>query len=220
MSETDETTPVEEPQVEDPSAEVPEDEGGQLALDVDELPGGVRGAVEAVLMVVEEPVSEVALATALEVTVEAVREALGEIEADLSDGTHGYTIRSVAGGWRFYSHSAYAAVVERFILDGQQARLTQASLETLAVIAYRQPISRARVGAVRGVNVDGVVRTLLTRGLITEVSHDGESGAILYGTTDTFLERMGLESLDDLPPIAPYLPEADMIDELAAQGQA
>lgn len=220
MSETDETTPVEEPQVEDPSAEVPEDEGGQLALDVDELPGGVRGAVEAVLMVVEEPVSEVALATALEVTVEAVREALGEIEADLADGTHGYTIRSVAGGWRFYSHSAYAAVVERFILDGQQARLTQASLETLAVIAYRQPISRARVGAVRGVNVDGVVRTLLTRGLITEVSHDGESGAILYGTTDTFLERMGLESLDDLPPIAPYLPEADMIDELAAQGQA
>ena len=220
MSETDETTPVEEPQVEDPSAEVPEDEGGQLALDVDELPGGVRGAVEAVLMVVEEPVSEVALATALEVTVEAVREALGEIEADLADGTHGYTIRSVAGGWRFYSHSAYAAVVERFILGGQQARLTQASLETLAVIAYRQPISRARVGAVRGVNVDGVVRTLLTRGLITEVSHDGESGAILYGTTDTFLERMGLESLDDLPPIAPYLPEADMIDELAAQGQA
>lgn len=220
MSETDETTPVEEPQVEEPSVEAPEDEGGQLALDVDELPGGVRGAVEAVLMVVEEPVSEVALATALEVTVEAVREALGEIEADLADGTHGYTIRSVAGGWRFYSHSAYAAVVERFILDGQQARLTQASLETLAVIAYRQPISRARVGAVRGVNVDGVVRTLLTRGLITEVSHDGESGAILYGTTDTFLERMGLESLDDLPPIAPYLPEADMIDELAAQGQA
>lgn len=220
MSETDETTPVEEPQVEEPSVEAPEDEGGQLALDVDELPGGVRGAVEAVLMVVEEPVSEVALATALEVTVEAVREALGEIEADLADGTHGYTIRSVAGGWRFYSHSAYAAVVERFILDGQQARLTQASLETLAVIAYRQPISRARVGAVRGVNVDGVVRTLLTRGLITEVSHDGESGAILYGTTDTFLERMGLESLDDLPPIAPYLPEADMIDELAEQGQA
>ena len=217
MSETDERPQAEEPQPEPPQ---PEDEGGQLALDVDGLPGGVRGAVEAVLMVVEEPVSEVALATALEVTVEAVQEALREIEADLADGRHGYTVRSVAGGWRFYSHSAYAPVVERFILHGQQARLTQASLETLAVIAYRQPISRARVGAVRGVNVDGVVRTLLTRGLITEISHDGESGAILYGTTDLFLERMGLESLDDLAPIAPYLPEADMIDELAAQGQA
>ncbi|GAA3614637.1 SMC-Scp complex subunit ScpB [Marihabitans asiaticum] len=197
-----------------------DDEGGQLALDVDDLPGGVRGAVEAVLMVVEEPVSEVALASALEVTVEAVQEALREIEDDLRDGRHGYTVRSVAGGWRFYSHEAYSSVVERFVLDGQQARLTQASLETLAVVAYRQPISRARIGAVRGVNVDGVVRTLLTRGLITEVSHDGDSGAILYGTTGLFLERMGLESLDDLPPIAPYLPDADLLDELAAEGRA
>ncbi|MBD5831629.1 SMC-Scp complex subunit ScpB [Janibacter melonis] len=196
------------------------DEGGQLALDVDELPGGAKGAVEAVLMVVEEPVSEVALASALEVTVETVRDALAEIEAELADGTRGWTIRSVAGGWRLYSHPAYASVVERFVLDGQQARLTQASLETLAVIAYRQPISRARISAVRGVSVDGVVRTLLTRGLITEVSHDGESGSTLYGTTDSFLERMGLQSLDDLPPIAPYLPEADMIDELAEQGRA
>lgn len=198
----------------------PEDEGGQLALDVDALPGGVRGAVEAVLMVVEEPVTEVALASALEVTVEAVQEALTEIEADLRDGEHGYTVRSVAGGWRFYSHEAYAPVVERFLIDGQQARLTQASLETLAVVAYRQPISRARIGAVRGVNVDGVVRTLLTRGLITEISHDGESGAILYGTTDYFLERMGLGSLEDLPPIAPYLPDEDILEELAAEGRA
>lgn len=197
-----------------------QDEGGQLALDVDELPGGAKGAVEAVLMVVEEPVSEVALASALEVTVETVRDALADLRSELEDGTRGWTIRSVAGGWRLYSHPAYASVVERFVLDGQQARLTQASLETLAVIAYRQPISRARISAVRGVSVDGVVRTLLTRGLITEVSHDGESGSTLYGTTDSFLERMGLQSLDDLPPIAPYLPEADMIDELAEQGRA
>ena len=104
-------------------------------------------------------------------------------------------------------------VVERFILDGQQARLTQASLETLAVIAYRQPISRARVGAVRGVNVDGVVRTLLTRGLITEVGLDAEHGAVLYGTTSFFLQRLGISSLDELPPLAPYLPDIDDVDE-------
>jgi segregation and condensation protein B len=110
--------------------------------------------------------------------------------------------------------------VERFVLDGQQARLTQASLETLAVIAYRQPVSRARVSAVRGVNVDGVVRTLMSRGLIEEVEEVGESGAILYRTTPFFLQRMGLSSLDELPPLAPFLPDVDVIDELIEEGHA
>lgn len=200
--------------------EAPEDVEQQIAFDVGELPGGAIAAIEAVLMVVEEPVTDVALATALERPVEEVREHLAALQQRYADGQHGFTVRDVGGGWRFYSHAAYAPVVERFVLEGQQARLTTASLETLAVIAYRQPISRARIGAVRGVNVDGVVRTLLTRGLITEVSQEDTSGATLYGTTGYFLERMGLSSLDDLPPIAPYLPDADALEELAESGQA
>ena len=117
-----------------------------------------------------------------------------------------------------YSRSDYAPVVEKFLLDGQQAKLTQASLETLAVIAYRQPVSRARVGAVRGVNVDGVVRTLISRGLVEERGQ-GEGGAILYGTTTYFLQRLGISSLDELPPLAPYLPDVDVLDEIAEGGR-
>lgn len=202
-------------------ADAPEPEGEdvQVAFDLGELPGGAKGAIEAVLMVVEEPVSDVALASVLELPVEEVRVLLEEIEDQYSSGDHGFTVRNVGGGWRFYSHAAYAPVVERFVLDGQQAKLTRASLETLAVIAYRQPVSRARVGAVRGVNVDGVVRTLLTRGLITEVTKDEESGATLYGTTAYFLERMGLNSLDDLPPLAPYLPDAAVLDDLVSEAR-
>ncbi|WP_338752373.1 SMC-Scp complex subunit ScpB [Janibacter alittae] len=198
---------------------VPVAEDVQVAFDVGELPGGAKGAIEAVLMVVEEPVTDVALASVLELPVEEVRTLLEDIEARYASGDHGFTVRNVGGGWRFYSHAAYAPVVERFVLDGQQARLTRASLETLAVIAYRQPVSRARVGAVRGVNVDGVVRTLLTRGLITEASKDEESGATLYGTTPYFLERMGLNSLDDLPPLAPYLPDAAVLDDLVSEAR-
>ncbi|WP_346007036.1 SMC-Scp complex subunit ScpB [Janibacter terrae] len=199
----------------------PEVEGDdvQVAFDVVDLPGGARGAIEAVLMIVEEPVTDHALSSALELPVEEIREHLAAIESAYADGTHGFTVRNVGGGWRFYSHHAYAPVVERFVLDGQQSRLTTASLETLAVVAYRQPISRARIGAVRGVNVDGVVRTLLTRGLITEVTKDEESGATLYGTTPYFLERMGLNSLDDLPALAPYLPDAALLDDLVNEAR-
>ncbi|WP_370893257.1 SMC-Scp complex subunit ScpB [Janibacter sp. GXQ6167] len=197
-----------------------DDQHTQIAFDVGELPGGLPGAIQAVLMVVEEPVSALTLASALQAPLDEVEEQLALLAERYSDGRDGFTVRHVGGGWRFYSHAAYAPVIERFILDGQQARLTQASLETLAVIAYRQPISRGRIGAVRGVSVDGVVRTLLTRGLIEEVSHDGESGATLYGTTDYFLERMGLTTLDDLPAIAPYLPEADMLDEITDEGRS
>ena len=197
--------------------ELPEE---QVAFDINDFPGGARGAIEAVLMVVDEPVTDIALASALELPVEDVVAHLHALAADYDEGNRGFTVRSVAGGWRVYSRADYAPVVEKFLLDGQQARLTQASLETLAVVAYRQPISRSRVSAVRGVNVDGVVRTLVTRGLIAEVGAEEESGATLYGTTPYFLQRMGLSSLDDLPALAPYLPDADVIDELIEEGHA
>ena len=196
--------------------QVTEDTDEQVAFDINDFPGGARGAIEAVLMVIDEPVTEIALASALELPVEDVVGHLQALAADYDAGNRGFTIRVIAGGWRVYSRPEYAPVVEKFLLDGQQARLTQAALETLAVIAYRQPISRGRVGAVRGVNVDGVFRTLLTRGLIEEMGTESESGAILYGTTSYFLQRLGLGSLDELPALAPYLPEVDVLDELAA----
>jgi segregation and condensation protein B len=192
----------------------------QIAFDINDFPGGARSAIEAVLMVVDEPVTEVAIASALELPVDDVVAHLHALEEEYAAAQRGFTVRSVAGGWRVYSRSEFAPVVEKFLVDGQQAKLTQAALETLAVIAYRQPVSRSRVSAVRGVNVDGVVRTLLTRGLITEIGTDGESGAVLYGTTDYFLQRLGLGTIDDLPALAPYLPEVDVLDELAEQGRA
>ena len=200
--------------------ELPGEDAELTPFDVEDFPGGAPGAIEAVLMVVDEPVTEVALASALELPVDAVAGHLQALAADYDGADRGFTLRSVAGGWRIYSRADYAPVVEKFLLDGQQARLTQASLETLAVIAYRQPVSRSRVSAVRGVNVDGVVRTLLTRGLIEEVGSDDEGGAALYGTTSYFLQRLGLGSLDELPALAPYLPEVDVLDELAEQGRA
>lgn len=187
-------------------------------LVVHHLPGGLRSTLEAVLMVVDEPVTVADLSSAFGVPESEIRANLEGLEVEYRAQQRGFTLREVDGAWRMYSRAAYADAVERFLLDGQQAKLTQAALETLAVIAYRQPISRSRVGAVRGVNVDGVTRTLLTRGLITEVGTDEETGATLYGTTTTFLQRMGLSSLDDLPPLAPYLPDAAIIDELVEQG--
>jgi segregation and condensation protein B len=185
---------------------------------VDGLPGGARGALEAVLMVVEEPVEEVALAAALELPLERVAEVLAGLVAEYEADARGFELRRVAGGWRIFSRAVYAPVVERFVLDGQTARLTQAALETLAIVAYRQPVSRARVGAVRGVNVDAVMRTLVTRGLVEEAGNDPETGAVLYRTTTYFLQRLGLTSIDELPALAPYLPEADVLDELVGGG--
>jgi len=188
-------------------------------LDLDVLPGGARAAVEAVLMVVDEPVSELTLAATLVLPQDRVRSILTELADEYTEQQRGFDLREVAGGWRVFSREALAPVVQRFVLDGQTARLTQAALETLAVIAYRQPISRARVSAIRGVNVDGVVRTLTARGLVAEVGQDPESGAILYGTTPFFLEKLGLGSLEDLPPLAPYLPEDDAVAELVEEQQ-
>jgi segregation and condensation protein B len=188
----------------------------QVAFDINDFAGGARAAIEAVLMVIDEPVTEMSLASALELPVEDVLGHLHALAAEYDESNRGFAIKAIAGGWRVYSRSEYAPVVERFLLDGAQAKLTQAALETLAVIAYRQPVSRSRVSSVRGVNVDGVVRTLLTRGLIREMGEEGEFGATLYGTTSYFLQRLGLGSLDELPALAPYLPEVDVLDELAA----
>jgi segregation and condensation protein B len=191
----------------------------QVAFDINDFAGGARAAIEAVLMVVDEPVTEMALASALGLPVEDVLEHLHGLATEYDQSNRGFAIKGIAGGWRVYSRSEYAPVVEKFLLDGAQAKLTQAALETLAVIAYRQPVSRSRVSSVRGVNVDGVVRTLLTRGLIEEMREEGESGATLYGTTSYFLQRLGLGSLDELPALAPYLPEVDVLDELAELGR-
>ncbi len=188
------------------------------SVDVEALPRGARGALEAVLMVVEEPVDEVSLASALGVTVDRVNLLLDEIAREYDRDGRGFELRHVAGGWRVYSRPEYAAVVERFVLDGQTAKLTQAALETLAIVAYRQPVSRARVGAVRGVNVDAVMRTLVSRGLVEEAGNDPETGAVLYRTTQYFLHRIGLRSLDELPALAPFLPEVDALDELGVGG--
>ena len=197
----------------------PDADGSQL-LDLDRLPSGARGALEAVLMVVEEPVDELTLASALTLTVSRVRELLAELVTDYDCSGRGFELRQVAGGWRIYSRSDYHEVIERFVLDGQTARLTQAALETLAIVAYRQPVSRARVSAIRGVSVDAVMRTLVTRGLVEDTGHDPETGAVLYRTTGYFLQRIGLASLDDLPALAPYQPEVDALDELGLGGPA
>lgn len=180
-------------------------------------PGTLRAALEAVLLVVDEPVPADLLARAVEQPETVVIAALEALAGAYDAESRGFELRVVAGGWRLYTRAAYAQYVERFVLDGQQARLTQAALETLAVVAYRQPVSRSRVSAVRGVNVDGVMRTLLSRGLVEEAGTDDEGGAYLYRTTPYFLERLGLASLDDLPDISAYLPDTATLDDLEDQ---
>ncbi len=177
-----------------------------------ELPG-LRASIEAILLVVDEPVTEMMLAQLLERPRGEVAETLRELAAEYTEQGRGFDLMEVAGGWRFYTRDVCAPVVERFVTDGQQARLTQAALETLAVVAYRQPVSRARVSAIRGVNSDGVMRTLTLRGLIEDAGQDPESQAHLYRTTGYFLERLGLRDLDELPELAPYLPD-DLPDDI------
>ena len=198
----------------------------ELSFDVSELPGGAVAALEAVLMVADEPIAAVQLATALALPTRTVEQLLEDLAAEYrGEGPgrpRGFELRRVGEGWRIYSAPAFADVVGRFVLEGQTARLTQAALETLAVVAYRQPVSRGQVSAVRGVNVETVMRTLTTRGLVAETGVDEASGAVLYGTTSYFLERMGLGSVDELPPLAPYLPDLDTfegIDSVAGPGE-
>ncbi|HET6825421.1 MAG TPA: SMC-Scp complex subunit ScpB [Amnibacterium sp.] len=173
----------------------------------------VRAALEAVLLVVDEPVAEVVLAQVVERPTEEIAALLRELAAEYDADGRGFELRNLSGGWRLYTRASCAPFVERFVRDGQQARLTQAALETLAVVAYRQPVSRSRVAAIRGVNVEGVMRTLVSRGLVTEVGNEPESGAVLYGTTPFFLERLGVSSIEELPPVSDFLPDPYSLDE-------
>jgi len=174
----------------------------------------LAAAIEALLIVAVEPMSSVDLAEAIGVPTVEVEVEVQRLSQEYLEQGRGFALREVAGGWRFYTGEGCADLLQHWVLDGQQARITQAALETLAVIAYRQPVSRARVSAVRGVNVDGVIRTLMSRGLIEEAGSDPSSQAILYRTTAYFLERLGLASLDDLPDISEYLPDLAELDEV------
>jgi segregation and condensation protein B len=182
----------------------------------------LRGALEAILLVVDEPADPTVLAQVLTTPEPEIVAMLRALQGEYDEAGRGFELREIAGGWRLYTRAEFAPYVERFVLEGQQARLTQAALETLAVVAYRQPVSRTRVSAVRGVNVDGVIRTLVSRGLVEEAGADHESGAILYRTSPYFLERLGLGDLTELPNLADFLPESTTIDaledELSSEG--
>lgn len=215
MTETPTEIPTETDEVEledveggEATEEARESEGEILSIPLADL----RPALEALLMVADQPFDDISLATAVGYPVGEVTAALTELAAEYDEAVRGFELRNVAGGWRYYTREEFAPVVEKFVLDGQQARLTQAALETLAVVAYKQPVSRSRVSAIRGVNVDGVMRTLLTRGLVEESGTDAETGANLYRTTTYFLERIGITSLDELPELAPFVPDMDEFD--------
>lgn len=193
---TDERSATEEPEIEELGAP------------------SLRAALEALLLLADEPMPIITLAQATRRPIEEVEPAVHALAEEYTEQGRGFDLREVAGGWRFYTRLECSPLIERWVLDGQQARLTQASLETLAVIAYQQPVSRGRVSAVRGVNVDGVIKTLLTRGLIEEAGTDDDSQAILYRTTGYFLERLGISSLEELPPLAEHLPDLGDLEEV------
>ena len=175
----------------------------------------LKAAIEAILLVAEEPVPGQLLAQLLEVPVTTVEALCDELAAAYEEEGRGFQLAKVAGGYRYHSHPEQAAYVERFVLEGQTTRLSAAALETLAIIAYKQPISRAQLAAIRGVNVDGVARTLQQRGYIEEIARDPGPGlAVLYGTTSAFLEKLGLPSLDDLPPLGQFVPGAEVVEQL------
>jgi segregation and condensation protein B len=195
------------------------DTGADETRTVERTPQDLERALEAVLMVVDEPQSLVQLATALQSPVPAVRQTIERLVADYdgeSDGPRrGFELREVGGGWRIYVRPEHDAVVASFVMTQNPTRLSQAALETLAVIAYKQPISRGSIASIRAVNVDSVVRTLLGRGLIQEAYTDSETGAVLYETTDLLLVQLGINSLDELPEISPLLPDgSDGFDDL------
>lgn len=204
-------------------AEIPDEETGEDTgeqetgpvyvddVDDDEL----ARVLEALLLVVDTPVSAETLGSATEQPVHRITETLQRMSEELTLRDSGIDLREAGGGWRMYTRARYAPYVERLLMDGARSKLTRAALETLAVVAYRQPVTRARVSAVRGVNVDAVIRTLVARGLITEAGTDPDSGATTFSTTELFLERLGLSSLNDLPDIAPLLPDVDVIDDLS-----
>lgn len=185
--------------------------GEELLDDGDEL----RRAIEAIVLVSDEPVPSELLAQLLEVSVPRVDEICGQLALDYEASGRGFQFARVAGGYRYQSHPDQEQWIERYVLEGRSAKLSAAGLETLAIVAYKQPISRAQVSAIRGVNVDGVMRTLQNRGYLIEVGRDpGPGQAVLYGTSQRFLEELGVDSLDDLPPLASFMPDADTVDTL------
>lgn len=194
----------------DPSYGIP-DIAEPAELDADEL----KRVLEALLLVIDTPVTADALAAATEQPVYRVAAKLQLMADELTGRDSGIDLRHTSEGWRMYTRARFAPYVEKLLLDGARTKITRAALETLAVVAYRQPVTRARVSAVRGVNVDAVMRTLLARGLITEVGTDADTGAVTFATTELFLERLGLTSLSELPDIAPLLPDVDTIDDLS-----
>ncbi len=197
-------------------AEVPTTDGAAPAASGPIDPAAISGPLEALLLMATEPMGTADLAQALDVPLPVVREALDGLRRFYDDTGRGFELREVGAGWRYYTRAEHHEVIARWVLEGQHGRLSQAALETLAVVAYLQPVARSRVSGVRGVNVDGVIRTLVTRDLIEEAGRDPESGAVLFRTTDYFCERLGLTSLDALPPLAPHLPEATALEaELA-----
>jgi segregation and condensation protein B len=174
-----------------------------------------RRALEAIIMVADHPADPVVLAQLVELSPAAVEEILLQVAESYEQENRGFRLVKVAGGWRYQSHEDCSAYVEQFVLTGQTARLSAAALETLAIVAYKQPTSRAQVAAIRGVNVDGVMRTLQQRGYIDETGRDvGPGQASLFGTTDLFLERLGLNSIDELPSLGDLIPGADVVELL------
>lgn len=175
----------------------------------------IKRALEAIVMVADSPLETALLAEITDTDPQKIDQLLAELAADYESQSRGFQLVRVAGGWRYQSHPELSPYVERFVLEGQSAKLSAAALETLAIVAYKQPISRAQIGSIRGVGVDGVVRTLEQRGYITEVARDpGPGQAVLFGTTPAFLERMGIDSLADLPAIADFVPGADVVEAL------
>jgi segregation and condensation protein B len=172
-------------------------------------------AIEAIVMVAEAPVEPGLLAQLLEVSPGRVEELCAELEVSYRDDDRGFELVRVAGGYRFQSHADLAPYVERFVLEGQTARLSAAALETLAIVAYKQPVSRAQIASIRGVSAEGVLRTLQARGFVTEVGRDpGPGQAVLYGTTSLLVERLGLDRIEDLPPLAQFVPGPEIMDAL------
>jgi len=181
----------------------------------DERHRELRRAAEALLLVTEEPLTAELLAQLLEIGADRAEALCQELAAEYDATDRGFQLVRVAGGWRYQTHPDLAAYVERFVLDGQSGRLSSAALETLAIVAYKQPISRAQIAAIRGVNVDGVMRTLAQRGYVDEVGRDhGPGQAVLYGTTPSFLEKLGLSSIDELPALGDFVPSADVYEAL------
>jgi segregation and condensation protein B len=174
-----------------------------------------RRAIEAILMAATEPVEPTELAQLIEIPVADVDAHCAALAAEYATQRRGFALARLAGGYRYVTHEDLAPYVERFVLEGRQARLSRAAMETLAIVAYKQPISRAQIAAIRGVNVDATMRTLVARGYVEEVGHDpGPGNAVLFGTTSLFLERLGLDSVRDLPPLGDFVPDAGVVEVL------